>query len=124
MCPSRNGIDGANSVSGEAPPLIAVVNNVLFAADYAQQVVKRYVKDINSWVTIGSLPDRVTSLNGWGMAFRSCGDKLIVIGGPSLHGGMATEVNAWVVDEGAPRWNLLAIIQSGSFVYNCTVMGC
>ncbi|GAU13354.1 hypothetical protein TSUD_192660 [Trifolium subterraneum] len=124
MCPTRNGGDGANSVSSEAPPLIAVVNNVLFAADYTQQVVKKYVKDINSWVTIGSLPDRVTSLNGWGMAFRSCGDKLVVIGGPSLHGGMATEVNAWVVDEGAPQWNLLAIIQSGSFVYNCAVMGC
>ncbi|CAJ2664533.1 unnamed protein product [Trifolium pratense] len=124
MCPSRNGGDGANSVSGEAPPLIAVVNNILFAADYAQQVVKRYVKDQNSWITIGSLPNRVASLNGWGMAFRSCGDKLVVIGGLSLHGEMVTEVNAWVVDEGAPQWNLLAIIQSGNFVFNCAVMGC
>jgi hypothetical protein len=37
---------------------------------------------------------------------------------------MKTEVNAWVVDEGAPKWNTLAIIQSGSFVHNCAVMGC
>jgi len=126
MCPPRNGGDGANEtpVSGEAPPLIAVVKNVLYAADYSQQEVKRYVKDDNSWVTIGSLPERVTSVNGWGMAFRSCGDKLVVIGGPSLYGGMVTEVNAWVANEGAPQWNLLAIIQSGSFVYNCAVMGC
>ncbi|XP_045825208.1 F-box/kelch-repeat protein At1g74510-like [Trifolium pratense] len=124
MCPSRNGGDGANPVSGEAPPLIAVVNNVLFAADYAQHVVKRYVKDKNSWVIIGSLPDRVTSVNGWGMAFRSCGDKLVVIGGPSLQGRMVTEVNAWVVDKGEPQWNLLARVQSGNFVYNCAVMGC
>lgn len=126
MCPPRNGGDGANEthVSGEAPPLIAVVKDVLYAADYSQQEVKRYVKDENSWVTIGSLPERVTSVNGWGMAFRSCGDKLVVIGGPSLYGGMVTEVNAWVANEGAPQWNLLAIIQSGSFVYNCAVMGC
>ncbi|KAK2357510.1 hypothetical protein P8452_76806 [Trifolium repens] len=124
MCPPRNGGDGANSVGGEAPPLIAVVNNALFAADYAQQVVQRYVKDKNAWVTIGSLPSRVISLKGWGMTFRSCGDNLVVIGGPSLHGGMVTEVNAWAVDDGAPEWNLLAIIQSGSFVFNCAVMGC
>ncbi|CAK8563083.1 unnamed protein product [Lathyrus sativus] len=123
MCPPRNEGDGVN---GEAPPLIAVVKNVLYAADYAQQEVKRYVKDKNLWVTIGSLPERTTSLNGWGMAFRSCGDKLVVIGGPSFQGGMVTEINAWIVDddEGAPHWNLLAIIQSGSFVYNCAVMGC
>ncbi|GAU12714.1 hypothetical protein TSUD_122060 [Trifolium subterraneum] len=123
MCP-RNGGDGANSVSGEAPPLITVVNNVLLAADYAQHVVKRYVNDINSWITIGSLPDRVISSIGWGMAFNSCGDKLVVIGGPSFRGGMTTEVNAWVVDEGAPQWNSLAITRLGSFVYNCAVMGC
>ncbi|GAU42769.1 hypothetical protein TSUD_239320 [Trifolium subterraneum] len=90
MCPSRTGGDGPNLVSGESHPLIAVVNNVLFAADYAQHVAKKYVKDINSWVTIGSLPDRVTSLDGWGIAFRSCGEKLVVIGGPSLHGGKTT----------------------------------
>ncbi|KAK2449900.1 F-box/kelch-repeat protein [Trifolium repens] len=126
MCPPRNGGDGVNEtlISGEAPPLITVVHNILFAADYSQRVVTRYDKGKNSWATIGSLPDRVTSVNGWGIGFRSCGDKLVVIGGPSLHGQMVAEVNAWVVDEGAPQWNLLAIIQSGSFVYNCVVMGC
>ncbi|MCE3216233.1 hypothetical protein HAX54_005649 [Datura stramonium] len=28
------------------------------------------------------LPERAASMNGWGLAFRACGDKLIVIGGP------------------------------------------
>ncbi|KAI5416759.1 hypothetical protein KIW84_041686 [Lathyrus oleraceus] len=123
MCPPQNEGDGVN---GEAPHLIAVVKNILYVADYARQEVKRYVKDKNSWVTIGSLPERATSLNGWGMAFRSYEDKLVVIGGSSFHGGMVTEVNAWTIDddEDAPHWNLLAIIQSGSFVYNCDVMGC
>ncbi|XP_004508827.1 F-box/kelch-repeat protein At1g26930-like [Cicer arietinum] len=126
MCPPRNGGDGVTETpaSGEAPPLVAVVNNVLYAADYASQEIKRYVKEINSWVTIGRLPERVTSVKGWGVAFRACGDKLVVIGGPSLHGETVTEVNAWVVDEGAPQWNSLVIIQSGCFVYNCAVVGC
>jgi len=29
-----------------------------------------------------------------------------------------------VLDEGATHWNQLARKQSGSFVHNCTVMGC
>ncbi|CAK8563158.1 unnamed protein product [Lathyrus sativus] len=123
MLPPRNEGDGVN---GETPPLIAVVKNVLYAADCAQQEVKRYVKDKNEWVTIGSLPERETSLNGWGMAFRSCGDKLIVIGAPNFHNRMVTKVNVWIVDddEGTPHWNSLPIIQSGRFVYNCVIMGC
>ncbi|TKY55108.1 F-box/kelch-repeat protein SKIP11 [Spatholobus suberectus] len=110
--------------SAEAPPLVAVVNNVLYTADYAKQEVKRYVKERNKWVIIGSLPKGPTSINGWGIAFRACGDRLIVIGGPNSNGGGVIEVNSWVPDEGAPMWNLLAKKQSGSFVYNCTVMGC
>jgi hypothetical protein len=34
------------------PPLIAVVKNVLYAVDYAQHEVTKYVKENNSWVTI------------------------------------------------------------------------
>jgi hypothetical protein len=37
---------------------------------------------------------------------------------------MGTKINAWVVDEGAPQWNLLAVTQSGNFAFNCAVMGC
>nr|XP_012573585.2 F-box/kelch-repeat protein SKIP11 [Cicer arietinum] len=105
MCPSRHGGDGVieTPTNGEAPPLVAVVNNVLYVADYASQEVKRYVKNINSWVTIGRLLERVTSVNGWGVAFRACGDKLVVIGSPSIHGETVTKVNAWVVDEGTSQ---------------------
>ncbi|KAL2559561.1 F-box/kelch-repeat protein SKIP11 [Forsythia ovata] len=126
MSPVRTGAAGefdalATSV---APPLIAVVNNELYAADYADMEVRKYDKDNRVWVTVGRLPERAASMNGWGLAFRACGDRLIVIGGPRTVGEGFIEVNSWVPSEGPPQWDLLGRKQSGSFVYNCAVMGC
>ncbi|KAH1131130.1 hypothetical protein J1N35_002508 [Gossypium stocksii] len=126
MYPARNGVAGATEApaTAEAPPLVAVVNNELYAADYAQKEVKKFDKEKNLWVTLGGLPDRAVSMNGWGLAFRACGDRLIVIGGPRALGEGMIELNSWVPNEGPPQWNLLARKPSGSFVYNCAVMGC
>ncbi|XVF54281.1 hypothetical protein PTKIN_Ptkin05aG0168300 [Pterospermum kingtungense] len=126
MFPARNGGAGATEAppAAEAPPLVAVVNNELYAADYAQKEVRKYDKKKNLWVTIGRLPERAVSMNGWGLAFRACGNQLIVIGGPRALGEGMIELNSWVPNEGPPQWNLLARKPSGSFVYNCAVMGC
>ncbi|KAJ4824177.1 hypothetical protein Tsubulata_011913 [Turnera subulata] len=126
MFPARNGGAGTNetSAAAEAPPLVAVVNNELYAADYAQQEVRKYDKEKNVWITLGGLPERAASMNGWGMAFRACGDQLIVIGGPRALGGGTIELNSWVPSDDQPQWDLLASKPSGSFVYNCAVMGC
>lgn len=110
--------------TAEAPPLLAVVNNQLYAADYADMEVRRYDKIKKVWVTEGRLPERANSMNGWGLAFRACGDKLLVIGGPRTVGQGFIEVNSWVPGEGPPQWNVLGQSASGSFVYNCAVMGC
>ncbi|MBA0703826.1 hypothetical protein Golax_016123 [Gossypium laxum] len=103
---------------------LTFVNNELYAADYAQKEVRKYDKEKNLWVTLGGLPDQAVSMNGWGLAFRACGDRLIVIGGPRALGEGMIELNSWVPNEGPPQWNLLARKPSGSFVYNCAVMGC
>lgn len=126
MYPARNGVAGATEApaAAEAPPLVAVVNNELYAADYAEKEVRKYDKEKNLWVALGGLPDRAVSMNGWGLAFRACGDRLIVIGGPRALGEGMIELNSWVPNEGPPQWNLLARKPSGSFVYNCAVMGC
>ncbi|XP_050221869.1 F-box/kelch-repeat protein At1g74510-like [Mercurialis annua] len=126
MLPARNGGTRGNETpaAAEAPPLVAVVNNELYAADYAQKEVRKYDKEKNAWNTLGGLPEDAVSMNGWGLAFRACGDRLIVIGGPRALGGGMIELNSWVPSEGPPKWNLLAKKQSGSFVYNCAVMGC
>ncbi|XP_072989518.1 F-box/kelch-repeat protein SKIP11-like [Typha latifolia] len=114
---------GLNGASG-APPLVAVVNNELYAADYAEKEVRKYDKENNLWITLGRLPERSVSVNGWGLAFRACGERLIVIGGPRVAGGGMIELNSWIPNEGPPEWNMIASRHSGSFVYNCAVMGC
>ena len=125
MSPVRSGAPRENeAAAAEAPPLVAVVNNELYAADYADMEVRKYEKETRLWLTVGWLPDRVVSMNGWGLAFRACGDKLVVIGGPRALGEGFIELNSWVPSEGPPQWNLLASKQSGNFVYNCAVMGC
>ncbi|KAL3631139.1 F-box/kelch-repeat protein skip11 [Castilleja foliolosa] len=116
--------DNEPPATSEAPPLIAVVNNDLFAADYADMEVRKYNKVSRDWVTVGWLPERADSMYGWGLAFRACGDRLIVIGGPRNAGDGFIEVNSWVPSEGPPEWVLLERKRSGSFVYNCAVMGC
>nr|GMD16935.1 F-box/kelch-repeat protein SKIP11-like [Ipomoea batatas] len=115
MClPPHRG--NALPTTSEAPPLIAVVNDQLYAADYAEMVVKKYDKDNRVWFKIGRLPERANSMNGWGLAFRACGDKLIVIGGPRASGPGFIEVNSWVPSEGPPEWHLLGRKQSGKMV--------
>lgn len=107
-----------------APPLVAVVNNELYAADYVDRELRKYDKKNNTWITLGKLPERPVSVNGWGLAFRACGERLIVIGGPRTNSGGYVELSSWVPTEGPPEWELLATKPSGSFVYNCAVMGC
>ncbi|KAG6478021.1 F-box/kelch-repeat protein SKIP11-like [Zingiber officinale] len=113
------GLSGENG----APPLVAVVNNVLYAARYADNVVMKYNKENNKWEWLGKLPERSDSMNGWGIAFRACGERLIVIGRRGPRGGMI-ELNSWVPNGGQPEWKTIAIMQSGDFVFNCAVMGC
>ncbi|KAF3329219.1 F-box/kelch-repeat protein [Carex littledalei] len=115
---------GLNGASG-APPLVAVVNNQLYAAIYGDKEVRKYNKESNTWVTLGSLPERPDSVNGWGIAFRACGDRLVVIGGPRVLGGGMIELHAWVPrDDGPPEWEMMDSKHSANFVYNCAVMGC
>ncbi|CAL9059037.1 unnamed protein product [Musa banksii] len=114
---------GLNGASG-APPLVAVVNNELYAAHYADKEVMKYNKENNTWVRLGKLPERSDSVNGWGLAFRACGERLIVIGGQRGSQGGMIELNSWIPDGGPPKWNIIANKHSGNFVFNCAVMGC
>lgn len=125
MFPVLTGAGGQDApATAKAPPLLAVVKNELYAAYYEEQEVRKYDKGRNLWVRVGGLPERASSMNGWGLAFRACGDQLIVIGGPRVSYGGIIELNSWVPDESPPQWNLLARKRSSGFVYNCAVMGC
>ncbi|KAK9669268.1 hypothetical protein RND81_13G120600 [Saponaria officinalis] len=126
MLPLRNaepGAPGATAMS-EAPSLLTVVNNELYAADYARKDVCKYNKRTNSWAIVGSLPERVVSMNGWGLAFRGCGNQLTVVGGPRALDGGFIEVNAWDPSQSPQQWTVIGRKRSGGFVYNCAIMGC
>ncbi|KAK7265782.1 hypothetical protein RJT34_33405 [Clitoria ternatea] len=126
MAPPPNEVDENARPTNvvEAPPLLGVVNNVLYAADHHKRELKTYVKERNLWITLGGLPKGSASMHGWGIAFRACGDRLMVIGGQNIYGGRMVEISSWIPDGGSPQWDLLARRESSNFVYNCTVMGC
>ncbi|KAK6163300.1 hypothetical protein DH2020_000164 [Rehmannia glutinosa] len=66
--------------AAQAPPLVAVVKNQLYAVEYLTNMVKKYNKEKHSWDELGRLPVRADSSNGWGLAFKSCGEALLVVG--------------------------------------------
>lgn len=113
----------------QAPPLVAVVNNQLYAVEYLTNMVKKYDKKNNSWAVLGRLPVRADSSNGWGLAFKAFGKELLVIGGQRGPEGDSIVLNTWCPDSGNPNgtleWKVLAVKEkTGVFVYNCAIMGC
>ncbi|CAN8291630.1 unnamed protein product [Cochlearia groenlandica] len=124
MSPPRTSQGNGMSAAAMAPPLVAVVNDQLYAADHAGMAVRRYDKERRVWVKVGDLPEQAGSMNGWGLAFRACGDRVVVIGGPKAPGEGFIELNSWVPSDATPQWHLLGKKQSVNFVYNCAVMSC
>lgn len=115
--------------AAHAPPLVAVVDNELYGVEYLTNMVKKYNKANNSWDALGRLPVRADSSNGWGLAFKSCGQALLVVGGQKGPEGEAIVLNTWCpksgVKNGTLDWEVLGVKEhSGVFVYNCAVMGC
>ncbi|KAI7983973.1 F-box/kelch-repeat protein [Camellia lanceoleosa] len=115
--------------AAEAPPLVAVVDNQLYAAEYLTNMVKKYNKEKNTWDVLGRLPVRADSSNGWGLAFKACGKELLVVGGQRGPEGEAIVLNSWCpelgVKNGSLDWKVIGVKEHiGVFVYNCAVMGC
>ncbi|KAL3829179.1 hypothetical protein ACJIZ3_017981 [Penstemon smallii] len=114
--------------AAQAPPLVAVVENKLYAVEYLTNMIKKYNKEKNSWDELGRLPVRADSSNGWGLAFKSCGDALLVVGGQRTHEGESIVLNSWLpklgVKDGTLDWKVIGVKEhAGVFVYNCAIMG-
>lgn len=115
--------------AAQAPPLVAVVDNQLYALEYLTNMVKKYDKEKNTWHVLGRLPVRADSSNGWGLAFKACGEELLVVGGQRGPEGEAIVLNSWCpksgIKDGTLDWKVLGVKENiGVFVYNCAVMGC
>ncbi|KAK8653237.1 hypothetical protein V6N13_127247 [Hibiscus sabdariffa] len=64
----------------QSPPLLAVVNNELYCLETSSNELKVYLKKTNTWKKLGAVPVRADLHKGWGVAFKSLGNELLVIG--------------------------------------------
>lgn len=70
--------------SSRSPPLIAVGNNELYTLDASSNEIKVYLKGSNTWKKLGPVPVRADAQRGWGVAFKSLGNELLLIGATSV----------------------------------------
>ncbi|KAI5055303.1 hypothetical protein GOP47_0030448 [Adiantum capillus-veneris] len=106
-----------------SPPLVAVVNNQLYAVETTTNALKIYNKQRNTWTDVGCLPVPADFRNGWGVAFKGLGDRLFVLGDQE---GIAAFCWQPGPNTSVPDWQLLSHRERGvdSFLYNCAVMTC
>ncbi|PWA67484.1 galactose oxidase/kelch repeat superfamily protein [Artemisia annua] len=115
-------------LSCHSPPLIAVVKNELYSIEASSNQLKVYLKKSNSWKQLGSVPVRADYNRGWGVAFKSFGNKLLVIGAstvsPSRSSMAIYTCSPEPESEFLPEWELLdnGKIQLSHFIMNCSVM--
>ncbi|KAF7046819.1 hypothetical protein CFC21_055818 [Triticum aestivum] len=119
-------IEVVNMSTWYAPPLIAVVNNELYAADYSENNdLKQYDKLDNRWITLGKLPVQSKQNDGRDMGFRACGERLIVIGRPiNSTDEKVVEIHSWTPDGQPPVWSLFATRPYRGHQILCAVMAC
>lgn len=118
--------------SGGSPPLVAVVKNELYSIDTGSNQLKLYVKESNTWKKLGVVPVITEFSRGWGVAFKSLGDELLVMGtagvGPAAGRGLAVYACAApdLSSGGELEWRLLngagQINWLSHFIRNCCVM--
>lgn len=112
--------------TSQSPPLLAVVNNDLYLFETSSNSLMVYLKDCNSWKNVGPVPVRADLNRGWGIAFKSLGNELLVIGSsnisPSGRGiytccpNPNSENQKWVLRDGSGESN------RSHFIMNCTIM--
>ncbi|TQD78488.1 hypothetical protein C1H46_035978 [Malus baccata] len=115
------------TLSNPSPPLIAVVANQLYSLETSTNELKVYLKQSKAWKKLGVVPVRADATSGWGVAFKSLRDELLVIqssldsyaGGPALIYTCRPDPTA---DE--LQWQALEHGHSRPtrFIVNCSVM--
>ncbi|KAI4350519.1 hypothetical protein L6164_004968 [Bauhinia variegata] len=112
--------------TAQSPPLIAVANNELYTLDASSNELKVYLKSSNSWRKLGpAVPVRADARRGWGVAFKSLGNELLVIGSTSADGARRASIYTCCPDPALEtlRWREIKCgTQLNPFIRNCAVM--
>lgn len=112
-------------VSSRSPPLIAVAKNELYTLDAESNEVKVYMKGSNTWKKLGTVPVMANARGGWGVAFKSLGNELLVIGAGSVshnHLRIYTCCPDPFVEELQWRQIECGSTKLSPFILNCAVM--
>ncbi|XP_031474967.1 F-box/kelch-repeat protein At3g27150 isoform X1 [Nymphaea colorata] len=122
-------INDLSSSDCQSPPLVAVVNNELYSLETTTNKLKVYLKQSNSWKDLGMVPVRANHSRGWGVAFKSLGDRLLVIGAAWNavdHHSQGISIFSCQPDPNArdAHWFFLGRTGNfmGPFVFNCSIM--
>jgi hypothetical protein len=105
-----------------APPLVAVVDNQLYALDAFNNHLKKYDKTANLWVSLDVVPHRSPQSSGWGLGFKAVGQELWVIGGRNPRGGPRIDACTINTATGSINWRGVAFTWGSGFCYNCAVV--
>ncbi|CAL1391440.1 unnamed protein product [Linum trigynum] len=130
LIPNMLEVDAPTEVASfQSPPLIAVANNELYSLETTSNELRVYVKRSRSWRRMGSVPVRADSHKGWGVAFKSLGNELVVIGACDSGDGMAIYSccpPGGGDDQGGREleWRPLGCGRNrlSNFIFNCSVM--
>lgn len=120
-------LNGLTLASSQSPPLLAVVNNELYTIETSTNCLMVYLKSSNSWKDLGPIPVRADINKGWGVAFKSLGNELLVIGGSDISPsgrGMTIHTCSPYPSAESLNWKLLdgGGNSRSHFIMNCTVM--
>uniref|UniRef100_A0A1J3FTH3 F-box/kelch-repeat protein n=1 Tax=Noccaea caerulescens TaxID=107243 RepID=A0A1J3FTH3_NOCCA len=115
--------------SVQSPPLIAVVGDDLYSLETSANDLRVYDANARAWKKLGDVPVRAKSSGGWGVAFKSLGDKLLVIGasaGPSRAETMSVYTCRPSADgKDELHWEeskRCSDVELNHFILNCCVM--
>ncbi|VVB09453.1 unnamed protein product [Arabis nemorensis] len=115
--------------SSQSPPLIAVVNDNLYLLDTSSNELQVYDVNTNVWKKLGIAPVKANGAKGWGVAFKSIGDRLLVIGASSARScsrKMAVYTCRPSPNMEEQLWeetkNCCDGVELTSFIHNCCVM--
>ncbi|XWS44010.1 hypothetical protein CRYUN_Cryun15aG0008500 [Craigia yunnanensis] len=110
----------------QSPPLVAVVNNELYCLETSSNELRVYLKSSNTWKKLGPVPVRADLHRGWGVAFKSLGNELLVIGFSSSFssGGMTIYTCNPQPDTEELQWRCIEGCKDklNFFLLNCSVM--
>ncbi|KAL0741143.1 hypothetical protein Bca4012_082656 [Brassica carinata] len=111
----------------QSPPLIAVVDDNLYMLETSLNELRVYDINTNIWKKLGAVPVSANTAFGWGVAFKSLGDRLLVVGtSHSRNGTTKVYLCRPSPDVKEQHWEELKHWCAGAelpqFIHNCCVM--